>query len=286
MLPPSTLLHGTKACKQVVRAGFVRPSTVREIAPTLADALRYRERLYSEAGFTKIAKKLGVDVDHDTVHEEAMVTWDHDVLIPMRGYSYATSDLKTAKHYAGVRLPPFGDGRYWKNACVLQVEPMKSDADILPDEDWVGAMLVAFAEINNRGDYKSGLPPGTARLFPHEDFLLGDPGSVFSVPTSRKASLWMDRLPVVLPASFWDRLRNLFPEVLDVSDGGYDLVALRAPLGRSVIRAAQRSAKGRAWLQEGLMFTPNVAIQGPLRVIKRIRPVNQPSPLAGIALPM
>lgn len=239
-------LHGTKACPQMAQSGWVRPSDVVESAPDLAASVALRAVLIEEGTDNRFDPKRqraawAAREDEIQEHVEAADGRWHDAsLIPMRGFAYASVDPYTASRYAGVSLR-----KQDAQGCVYEVE-LTPGVLVLPDEDWLGCFAAEIVEGEGACDHHNEVPRTDAGF-----------------------KAWLYRLPALMGPALVAQLGKLTERAADeIQDPPFETVALRAALGRTVIRALLPTPAGRRWLEEGAReYATQIAHQGPLRII-------------------
>jgi hypothetical protein len=235
------LFHGTTNLEGVLRIGQVKPSIQTEDVKGVTSCIRWYRTLQDEA-----AGRAEVDGHLDSPEEYvegATADWENMCLIPMHGFSYASTDLAVARFYAS-------DGA--SKGGVVEVVP--TSGIVVPDEDWMGMLCVK-------------VPPVTELLGIHGDgsnlMVRGDPAEFLD---------WTSRLAGLLNRDFLTRISAEYHVVSDeISFGGFDMAALRASLGKTILREAMRTPTGQRWLIDGLQFATEVAHHGPLEVVGVVR---------------
>lgn len=163
------------------------------------------------------------------------------MLAPIRGRVYLAKEPGQALVYAlggavlGVdltKIPAVVRQRFAGRGALLQVE-VTSDAELLPDEDWVGEVVSTLLDDN-----------------PSRELRIDDP----------RMTAWARRVLVTLPDRTERSLRKLPSWRLDE-------VAYWAKIGKQVIVALRRSADGRALLAQGARLAPAASTDGQVRVV-------------------
>lgn len=163
------------------------------------------------------------------------------MLAPIQGRVYLAKAPDKALVYAlggavlGVDLTKIPAGvrqRFAGRGALLQVE-VDPDAELLPDEDWVGEVVSTLLDDN-----------------PSRELRIDD----------ARMTAWGRRVLVNLPDRTERSLRKLPSWRLDE-------VAYWAKIGKQVIAALRRSVDGRALLAQGARLAPAASTDGQVRVV-------------------
>jgi len=236
-------LHGSKAVPQLAPGDWLRPSNGEEPVADLAASIALRAALISEALDNREDDIEGYCIDADT-------RWRDASLVPMRGFTYATLDPYEASPYAGATWgKQDAPGQIYKVA-------LTPGALVLPDEDWVGCFAAEIVEGEGFCDHDNERPR-----------------------TDEGFKTWLYQLPDLLGPALLAHLRELATRAtIDIQDPPFETVALRAPLGRTVIRALLPTPAGRQWLEEGVRrYATKIAHQGPMQIVGTVpvRPIHE-----------
>jgi hypothetical protein len=220
------LYHGSSSLSRVLAEGVVMPSRRPEPFPNVASAIEAHRAWTSK-------HRLGPGETWEDVAPKEHKAWVDAALIPMRGFSYATSIFRLAKGYARG-----ADGG------VVEVQPL---GDLSLDEDWLGCVVAFVYSECSDCDFETR---GSAASFDR----------------------WARELPKLLSAKvereIKDGLEYAHHEI-DFDD--YCALPMRAVVGKTAFVDLERSGRGaaerRAWLAEGLGFSTQFAHRGPLRVV-------------------